>query len=217
MKRQKTVLISLFLLCASLFIAYHPARAATWNVSFEVSGTAGLRFIYSCDVGTGDAYAPKTLTESENGFTLIATGAFCMYPGYSGTLTVVLYVDGILRDSGSTSDPYAHVTVQYSDYSAVYSVIFIPMGIVIAILVTILLVYHYRKARSPAVKIPQQPQLQSPQQQQQQQVITVNIPQVSQPIALFPLPPKQFCVFCGKELPQDAIYCEYCGRRQNWK
>jgi uncharacterized protein with PQ loop repeat len=51
-------------------------------------------------------------------------------------------------------------------------------------------------------------------QQQQQQVITVNIPQVSQPSSPLPLPPKQFCVFCGKELPQDALFCEYCGKKQ---
>ena len=53
------------------------------------------------------------------------------------------------------------------------------------------------------------------QQQQQQQVITVNIPQVSQPSSPLPLPPKQFCVFCGKEIEENVMFCKYCGGKQH--
>jgi len=207
MKRRKIItLSSLLMLCLSFTFSYHPARAVMpWIVQFEITDTTGFEcgYCYWCSTEypphCGLSDVSTTLTEIVNGTFCDETGSFHIMGG-SGTLTVALYVDGILRDLGSTSIPYpdGEVYLSYSEYSPILTIIFVPVGIIIAVIIIFYVAYRHLKQkqnRSPSNTV-------------------AAIPASNTPAPVSILSPKQFCVFCGKELPHDAMFCKYCGKQQ---
>lgn len=146
---KKKILLSL--LSILLIIGLIPqVRATTLNIKFEITGTNGLSFmmVFRDDSGY-HVYEDDVIPKNYSGiFTSTFVTGMISKKESSGTLTASLYVDGVLRDSKTTTQSFGAISLLYIQDQQYPKIPGFELAFVFLGLISIVAIFQIKKRKN---------------------------------------------------------------------